>query len=256
MILVLAGTAEGRHLVSLLGQRGWPVIASVTSSYGAEMISSHGSEVTVIEGQLDQGKFTSLIKDKEVKAVVDATHPFAQQISRLAMQTSAGLQIPYLRLDRPSLLPEHPLVKPVSSLEQMEEYFLPDQKVFSTLGSRHLPQLFAMIKRKQAKLTARVLATREAIQVCEELGLQPDQIMAIKGPFSEEFNKEMFRHSGAELIITKESGKVGGLDTKIEAALELNIPILIWTRPIIEYPLVLHSSEEVVQYLISIHQGG
>lgn len=253
MILVLAGTTEGSQVASLLKKYGWRVIASAVSSYGANLLSiSSGGEV--IEGELDQEQLSQLIKTRGVTVLVDATHPFAEQISRLAMQCAADLNIPYIRLERTDTpLPVHPLVHKLHQLEQLEEYLYPGQTVFSTLGSKHLIQVDTMIKRKKARLVARVLPQGKVIRVCEELGMNAEQIVALKGPFSKELNQQLFMHYSAELILTKDSGVIGGLDTKVEAALELNIPILVWKRPALNYPQVLHSAEDVVEYITTLN---
>lgn len=255
MILVLAGTTEASQMVSLLGQKDWPAIASVTSGYGARLISGYNCEI--IEGQLGKEQLSYLIEDKKISAVIDATHPFAQEISQIAIQVTAELKVPYIRLERPSLpLPEHPLIKTVGSLEQMEGYIKAGQTIFSTLGSKFLPLLASMANKKNARLIARVLPTKEAIRICAETGLQPEQIIAVKGPFSEALNKQLFIDYGADLIITKESGHTGGLDTKLQAAGNLNIPVLVWTRPSLDYPLISHSAEDVVCKLEGLWNKG
>ena len=57
---------------------------------------------------------------------------------------------------------------------------------------------------------------------------------------------------GAQLVLTKESGDIGGFKEKIEAALELEIPVIVLARPQINYPVMVHSSEEVVEYIREI----
>ncbi len=255
MILVLAGTTEGRELTAVLQQAGYRVSVAVVSSYGEDLLSLQaGSEV--VAGRLDREGFTRWVTGQATSAVVDATHPFAEQISQLAMQVTAELGIPYIRLERPKEpLPQHPLIKSIERLEKMEEYFLSGQTVFSTLGTNHLEQLLDMSQRKAVRLVVRVLPRADVLKRCEELGLQPEQIIALKGPFSMELNRQLYLHYRADLILSKDSGQVGGLDSKIAAAMELEIPIVVWSRPVIEYPRWVNSASEVVDYLREL-QGG
>lgn len=254
MILVLAGTTEGREVTSLLQQEGFKVNAAVLSPYGAELLPLKDGDGLV--GPLDRGSLRGWINAKDIQAVVDATHPFALQISHLAMQVTAELSIPYIRLERPKMeLPQHPLIKTVDRLEQMEAYFKAGQNVFSTLGTNHLEQLLKMAVRQKARLIARVLPLADVVGRCAEAGLSPDQIIALKGPFTQELNQHLFLHSGADLILSKDSGQVGGLDSKIQAALALGIPIVVWLRPVLEYPLLVNSASGVIDYL-RIPQGG
>ena len=98
-------------------------------------------------------------------------------------------------------------------------------------------------------MTVRILPTAEVLKECEILGLLPKQIVAIQGPFSAELNAELFKHAGAEVIVTKNSGKIGGADTKIEAAEILNLPVVLINRPKINFENVAKSFEDVAKFI-------
>ncbi len=249
MILLLAGTYEGRRMFALLKREGWPVIASTVSSYGADLITADTDE-EIVWGELDKAGLIALVKAKDVSVLIDATHPFASRISKLAMQAAEELQIDYLRLERKIIeIPKHPLVTRIKQLEEIEEHIEDRQVVFSTLGSKALPILLPMVKRKKARLIVRVLPTAEVIGKCEQLGLNARQIVALKGPFSKDLNQQLFMYYQAGLILSKESGVAGGLDTKIEAALELDLPILVLGLPDMDYTTVMYSPQEILEYL-------
>jgi len=251
MIVILAGTSEGREICARLQNSGRPVLASVTSDWGRHLLQQEGL-TNIIQGSLDGQDLIDLIDQVEADVLIDATHPFAVAISRAAMEAALRCGIEYLRLERPGLkLPDDPLVIPIPDLENLDDHLNPGQRVFSTLGSKHLPAIMPIVDRKKAHLTARVLPNAGVIKKCEELGLKPSQIIAMQGPFTVKLNLEMFRQAGADLVISKESGSPGGLETKIEAARELNIPILIWTRPQLDYPRCFESSQAVIAYLNS-----
>jgi precorrin-6A/cobalt-precorrin-6A reductase len=249
MIIVLAGTSESREICSLLQKAGRAVLASVTTSWGKELLEQQGF-TDIVQDQLTDDKLVDLIKAVNAEMVIDATHPFATAISQAAMEATQACGIEYVRLERPRLcLPDDPRVIPVPAFEKLEEYITPGQRVFSTLGSKHLQALVPMVNRKEAHLTARVLPVSGVIKNCEELGLRPGQIIAMQGPFTINLNLELFKQTGAELVISKESGSPGGLEAKIEAARQMNIPILIWMRPQLDYPRCFKSSRDVMAYL-------
>ena len=56
----------------------------------------------------------------------------------------------------------------------------------------------------------------------------------MQGTFSKEFNISLMKEYSVSAIITKESGESGGAEEKINAALELNIPVILVTRPIVK----------------------
>jgi precorrin-6A/cobalt-precorrin-6A reductase len=232
-----------------LQREGWPVCVSVVSSYGADGLNpTAGSEV--ITGRLDQPDLKALLKSRKISVLVDATHPFASQISLTAMQAAEESGVSYVRLERPACpLPASPLVKKVERVEDMEGHFNPGQRIFSTLGSKELESLLPMVKRKKAELVVRVLPMPEVISKCIDLGVKAEHIVAMQGPFSVELNRQLLLHYHADCLLTKESGSAGGLDSKLRAALELEIPVLVWTRPALDYPLVLTGVQEAMDYL-------
>ncbi|MCX5780742.1 MAG: precorrin-6A reductase [Firmicutes bacterium] len=249
MIIVLGGTAEGRQMVSLLNQEAWPHTACVVSRYGAELLGYNDS-TRINQGRLDVAGLISLIIDTGAALLVDATHPFATEISRIGMEAATTCKIDYVRLERDAaVIPNDPLVKKVQAMDQIEEFLRPQQVVFSTLGSRHLPLLVPLVKRAGARLVARVLPVSGVVQECEGLGLTPDSIVAVQGPFSKELNQRLFEHYGAQLILSKDSGAAGGLEEKLEAAREMGITIVVWMRPPLNYLRVYSSPEEVLQYI-------
>ncbi len=246
MIFVLAGTTEARQTISLLRQEGFQVGASVVSAYGSHLLLEDGA-VDVSQGRFQQSDLVQALLDRQVSILVDATHPYAIEISKLAMAVARDLHIPYIRLERQgSVLPEHPLVIKIESLDQLREHMHQGQKVFSTLGSKNLPLLVPMAEQAGAELTVRVLPCVEAMQICEQLGIQPEHIVAIKGPVTADMNRACYRQYQAELVITKESGGIGGIDQKITVALEMGIPIVVMTRPTIAYPISVATPEEVL----------
>ena len=99
---------------------------------------------------------------------------------------------------------------------------------------------------KNCNVTARILPTAEVMAECEKF-LSPKNIIAIQGKFSVELNAELLKHANAEVIVTKNSGQVGGTDTKILAAEKLNLPVVMINRPKIFYPNLAKSFDEVLK---------
>jgi len=85
------------------------------------------------------------------------------------------------------------------------------------------------------------------MEKCEALGVAQRDIVAIQGPFSKELNEALFRQYGVTLMITKESGKVGSVDEKLEAALACSIETILIARPNIKYGQQYSTFEEVLQ---------
>jgi precorrin-6A/cobalt-precorrin-6A reductase len=71
----------------------------------------------------------------------------------------------------------------------------------------------------------------------------------MQGPFSKELNKELFIKYNADVVVTKNSGTLGGADTKFAAVKELNLPMVIIDRPKVEYTNVSDSFEGVLEFI-------
>lgn len=249
MIIVLAGTSEGREAAAILQDTGCPVLATVTSQLGADLLKIQGIQ-SIEQGNLDEEGLYQLLVKHQARYLVDATHPFAQLISQYAMAAARKAKATYLRLERAAgLIPEG--VDQICRLEDLDPYIKPGMTVFSTLGSKHLPLLVPLVRGKRARLVARVLPLESVIEGCRRLGLDEDEIIALRGPFSEDENQALFSSCRADLVVSKESGPAGGMEAKIAAALDLKIPIVIWTRPNMEYPAMFNTAQEIAGYIES-----
>lgn len=249
MILVLAGTIEGRETVKALQHAGWPVLASVTSRYGTELLERDGA-LSIRQGELDYEHLLVLLHQHPFQYIVDATHPFAEEISRNAMQAAAETGIEYLRLERPAKeFPGGAWIQKIHELEDLVRYLRPGQRIFSTIGSKHLARLVEVTTSCKSELIVRVLPSSQVLQTCEDLGLKPDQIIAMKGPFSTDVNKALLRKYHVDMVLTKDSGNAGGFEEKLQAAEECGTPMVVWVRPKLEYPRVFDSVGDLAVYI-------
>ena len=250
MIFVLAGTQDGREIVRLLLEQGHDVAASVVSSYGGELLAhACGQRCLINDKPLDEAALKDYLQRHDIRLLVDASHPYAANVSRNAIAVCQALSIPYIRYERDLSKLDYDRITVVHSYEEAAQAAAAlGKKIFLTTGSRNLDKFVHSPDLKNCELTARVLPTAEVIGLCESLGLDAGHIVALQGPFSMELNRELFRKYGAEVIITKNSGTIGGTDTKFAAAAELNLPIVLIDRPKLNYPCITHDYAEVLAF--------
>lgn len=250
MIFVLAGTQDGREIVRLLLEQGHDVAASVVSSYGGELLAhACGQRCLINDKPLDEAALKDYLQEHDIRLLVDASHPYAANVSRNAIAVCQALPIPYIRYERDLSKLDYDRITVVHSYEEAAQAAASlGKKIFLTTGSRNLDKFVHSPDLKNCELTARVLPTAEVIGLCESLGLNAGHIVALQGPFSMELNRELFRKYGAEVIITKNSGTIGGTDTKFAAAAELNLPIVLIDRPKLNYPCITHDYAEVLAF--------
>ncbi|MBB5325694.1 precorrin-6A/cobalt-precorrin-6A reductase [Anoxybacillus tepidamans] len=249
MIIVLAGTSDARQLALEIQKAGYHVMATVVTEHAAEQLQHAGLSVHL--GRLTAAQLTELIQQKKAKAVVDASHPFAEEASKNAMQAAADANVPYIRYERKATPVASEHVTFVDSYEEAAEYAAQKKGVVMlTTGSKTL-HIFAkkLLGLPDLRVIARMLPRKDNMEKCEQLQFPQENIVAMQGPFTKELDIALFKHFGVTLLITKESGKVGFVDEKIAAAEELGIETVIIRRPTIQYQTVYSEFSDVIAAL-------
>ncbi|MGG2196333.1 MULTISPECIES: precorrin-6A reductase [Paenibacillus] len=255
MILVMAGTSDARELAIRIRQAGYELLATVVTESAAKSLMEAGVPTQV--GRLSEAALVELIRSRSVQAVVDATHPFAEEASRNAMAAARTADVPYVRYERErGKFAAHPRLSFVDDYEQAAE--LAAQKrgvVFLATGSKTL-QVFAekLVGLPDTTLVARMLPRKDNMEKCEQLGVEQRNIVAMQGPFSKEINQAFYRHYGVTVLITKESGQVGAVEEKLSAALEMDIDTIVIGRPALDYGVVYTEFDGVLAELGQIAQ--
>ncbi len=247
MILVIGGTSDGRRLAEYLTGRERRVVVSVTGTLGAGFLQGLG--VDIVQGRFSRDTLKQLLASKKIKLVVDASHPFAVEVSRLAQAVCKETGIIYLRYERrASELPEHPLVIPVATWDQASRAACARPgTAFLTVGVKPLPRLYRAGLMEQKRVVARVLPLESSLQACKKYRVA--EVVAFCGVAGKELNLALYRHFQTGVVLTKDSGAAGGTGSKIDAALALNLPVIIIKRPAIRYQHQADTFDEVEQFI-------
>ena len=251
MIFVAAGTQDGRELVDTLLDSGCEVAASVVSHYGEQLLGGGRKPRLLINDKpLSSEAMQEYFREHGVTLCIDASHPYAVNVSENAMAVCRALGVPYLRFERDLTALDYERIIIVHSYEEAAaEAAHCGRHIFLTTGSRNLKAFLESPSVKGCEVTARVLPTAKVIALCERQGLTPGQIVAMQGPFSTELNAAMFRHYEADVIVTKNSGTLGGTDTKLQAAARLGLPVVLIDRPQLAYEHIARSFSEVLKFV-------
>ena len=231
-IVVFAGTTEGRLLAERLAASGVEVTACVATEYGEKLMPEQ-SCLQVHSGRMDAEEMADFLQGKMPHLVVDATHPYAQVVSETVKKVCEELHMEYVRLLRPAgaALPADErihFVEDAKAAAQLAERM--SGNIFLTTGSKELAVFVETIS-DFSRLYARVLSTEETFEICRELGFEGKQLICMQGPFSEDLNRAMYAHVDAKILVTKESGDVGGFSDKVQAALALGLQCIVIQRP-------------------------
>ena len=98
-ILLFAGTTEGRELAEYLVERKVKVHACVATPYGESLLPKNRL-LSISHQRLDECQMRELIKEFAPRYVVDATHPFAKEVTENIKRACIEVKAPYIRLLR------------------------------------------------------------------------------------------------------------------------------------------------------------
>lgn len=231
-ILVFSGTEDGRKVSEILAGAGHLVTVCVATEYGEEMMQKKKG-LRVHCGRMDTARMEKFISDGDFDSVVDATHPYAREVSVNIKRACEVCSVPYLRMLRDSFS-EGITGKDIYLVDTAADAAVllsgKEGQIFLSTGSKELPDIIKNIDDRE-RLVIRMLPDGEAIRMCMDAGLKRKQLICMQGPFSEEMNAAMFRQTKCRFLVTKESGSTGGFPEKIRAARECGMEIIVIQRP-------------------------
>lgn len=259
-IWIFGGTTEGRLLAEYCSREKIEAWVSVASEYGEELLQEElmesgnagnpdlnhntclakkslknvqaSSVIKVLRGRMDRYQMEEFIRNQGIHLVIDATHPHARLVSEEIQEACGRTGV---RLER-CLRAEGEQNKArdwveVDSIQEAVSFLSSVSGViFATTGSKELEAL-CQIPDYQKRVYARVLPTSNVLRKCEKLGITGSHLIAMQGPFSTEMNTLFLRQTKAEWLLTKDSGRAGGFQEKVEAARENGTRVVVIRRP-------------------------
>ncbi len=230
-ILIFGGTSEGRKLAEMLAGDGIKSSVCVATEYGEELFGP-SEYISVIRERMDLPRIEKFLKEGGYKTAVDATHPYADEISKNVKEACGRCGVAYMRLSRGAGYSRgiEDVIEASDAESAAKRLNGTDGNIFLAIGSRELLKFCSKIDDIK-RVVARVLPVDFAIKECRRAGLLGSQIIAMQGPFSEEMNMAMFRSAGAKYLVTKDGGREGGFFEKTSAARRLGMKIVLMERP-------------------------
>ena len=223
--VVFSGTTEGRRFSKKLAALGAEVTVCVATPLGAEE-QGEMAGITVHAGRLGPDAMAALLTGADL--CVDATHPYAVDVTRNIRAAAAQAGVEYRRLLRArSPLPEDCVV--FGTAAQAAEYLAgTKENILLATGAKEL-SAFAVLE--PARLFPRVLPTREGIAACEGADIPHKNIIAMQGPFSYALNRALMEQFAIRFLVTKDGGAAGGFEEKARAAQDTGAQLMVIRRP-------------------------
>lgn len=228
-ILIFGGTTEGRVLASACDDLHISAILSVATEYGKDILPKY-SYVQVRSKRLNVEEISQLMEDENISCVIDASHPYAFEISRNILSALKNINdkkdILFFRIIRENnqLLNEYENALQFASNAEAADYLLNTEgNILLTIGSKEVSAYQDIANR----VFPRVLPSVDSINLCIDAKVPLKNIIAMQGPFSEELNKAIIKNFNCKYLVTKLSGKTGGFDEKAAAAMEADCTLII-----------------------------
>jgi precorrin-6A/cobalt-precorrin-6A reductase len=237
--LILGGTGDANQLADRFVREK---IDAVYSYAGRTQIPLGHSLPTRIGGFGGVAGLAEFIREQNITHVIDATHPFAAEMSRHAVEACAATGIPLVALERAPWgrvsgdywIEVTDINSAVAALPEKRA------RVFLAIGRQHIAP-FAT--KPQHAYTLRFVGAPDG-----SLPLPDAEVVVSRGPFTLQGDRELMRSRGIEFLVARNSGGTGA-HAKIDAARELGLPVIMIARPALPDRPQVESVEEVLAWL-------
>lgn len=230
MIFLLGGTSETMGIATALAEAGWRVLVSTATDN--ELDTGNHPLIQRRAGRMGKDSMANLAREIGARAIVDATHPYAVEAKATAVAVSADTGITLISFMRPGIRYDYERIHFVADHEEAAVLaFSFGRPVLLTTGSRNLAPYARERGKTGVRLVARVLPHQESYLACQAAGLNDDEVITGRGPFTVDENVDVIRRYGIGAIVTKESGAAGGVPEKVEAARREGIHVIMVDRP-------------------------
>lgn len=238
-ILILGGTNEARQLADLMETAGLDVVTS---------LAGRVSRPRLPRGEVRIGGFggpeglAHWLRQNDVSAVIDATHPYAETISDSAARAAGHTGVPLLRLHR----------RPWSPQPDDEWIRVPDMAAAAEAVRERFRRPMLTVGRHG--LAAFAGDTRGSYLIrCVEppTGALPHRYLLVldRGPFGVDSERALMSRHRIDALVTKNSGGEA-TEAKLEAARELRIPVVMVDRPQAPPAETVHTVDDAARWLV------
>ncbi|MES0196373.1 cobalt-precorrin-6A reductase [Mesorhizobium sp. M0011] len=219
-ILILGGTTEARQLAGKLAAR-----ASVTLSLAGRTESPVAQGVPVRSGGFGGADgLADYLRKEPIDLLIDATHPYAAQISANAAQAARAAGVPILALRRPGWEPVEGdrWTEVNTSGDAARALGLAPRRVFLALGRQEVAAFEAAPQHHY------LVRSVDAIE--PKLAVPDASYLLARGPFREAEERALLEKQGIDVVVSKNSGGEATYG-KIAAARALGLEVVMIQRP-------------------------
>jgi precorrin-6A/cobalt-precorrin-6A reductase len=237
--LILGGTGDANRLADALSRAG---IDAIYSYAGRTKIPLPHALPTRIGGFGGTDGLADFLREEKITHVIDATHPFAAEMSRHAVTACLVADIPLIALERAPWTCDATDNWIDAANIDAAVAVLPDKpaRVFLAIGRQHIASFAA---KPEHAYTLRFVDAPDGA-----LPLPNAEVIVSRGPFTLDGERELMRSRGIEWVVARNSGGTGAR-AKIDAARKLGLPVIMIARPELPERRRAESVDEVMAWL-------
>ena len=216
-ILLLGGVTEALAIARTLGPH------HIYSLAGMGRVPSDLHCQVRVGGYGGAEGLAQFVRNEGIGLIVDATHPYAAQISQNAATAAKLTGVPCWALRRPAWQAgSDDDWREVSDWAELITALAPFKRPLFTLGREPLQHLHEIPE--QQFWTLRALDPYPGNERCEVIGA--------RGPFHLDDERGLFERRDIDVLICKNSGS-SATEPKLEVARERGVPVLVLKRPVL-----------------------
>ncbi|OOM80427.1 cobalt-precorrin-6A reductase [Clostridium sp. BL-8] len=250
MIGFILGTSEGRKILELINKYTNNIAVSTATTYGGELLKEFDIKVLNTK-PLNKEEMLSWIKVNEIEVLVDASHPYAQEVTKTALQCTKELNIKFIRYEREGALEnitDEDIIRVNDYDEAIEIIKKINGNVLNTTGGNNVVKFLDLDF--NYRIIHRILPSPKVLNKIVEARISIKDIIAMQGPISYELEKGFIEQYKVKAILTKDSGIEGGVLEKYKAVKDAHIKLIVIEKPKFTGELVFKDEEELINYLV------
>ncbi len=200
-LMIFGGTTEGRLITRFCDDNNISALVCVATEYGGELLSQ-SDNITIHTGRLNADDITLKLASERFSAVIDATHPYAKEVSVNIKLACDNTNTCYIRLKREETLFDCDTPYMFDNIDKVISYLNSNsKKALITTGSKDI-ESYTHVNSFANRLVLRILPSAEMIDKCLSLGFDKENIITEKGPFTIEENIAHIKKYNVTSLIT------------------------------------------------------
>lgn len=250
MIGFILGTSEGKKILSLINKYTDEIAVSTATSYGGQLLQEFKVK-NLNTKPLDKEELLEWMKKNELHVLVDCSHPYAQEVTKNAIECAKKLKIKYVRYERLGALENiqgDDIIRVNDYYEAISVIKNIEGNILNTTGGNNATKFLEL--GFNYRIIHRILPSPSVLAKIVDAGIKVKDIIAIQGPISYELETAFIKQFDIKAILTKDSGIEGGVLEKFKAARECGINTIVIEKPKFNYDLEFNDSESLVKFLV------